>query len=96
MADRDRHKVIIDDREFNTRLASDMDIGTYGIIIDDGKPGSCVNAGRIIGRHWSSNCNKKRTAELFALDNPGSTWSNPSFTVRVLQPGEEITLRIGE
>ncbi len=94
MALRDKHTIEMNQTPAVVVHCSEMKPGDYAEIIDS--PGA-NNTGRIIGRVWCSNAPRNSLYErFFALDNPGSTWSDPSFTVRILQPGETVTLTIGD
>lgn len=89
MATRDIHKVELNVPETVSVIpAMQMKRGQYAKIADFANG----QEGRIIGRTWASGPDEER---FFALDNPKSTWHDPDFSVRVLRPGEIITIVVG-
>jgi hypothetical protein len=94
MATRDLHKVELNIPAKNAVImATDMRPGQYAKVVSE----RGQNEGRIIGRLWTSESySNSDDQKFFALDNPASTWTTPTFEVRVLKPGELINMTIGE
>ena len=89
MANRDRHAVTLCNYQYPpVQSTQDMKIGQYAVVLSD----NGNNKGRIICRIWRSDS----TLECVAIDNPHSTWDNPNFAVRILEPGEFFKVVVGE
>ena len=94
MIQRGIHKVTLDTPPIiSTILATEMKAGQYGEIVASVDHS---NEGRIIGRSWTSLYSQDPEACFFALDNPRSTWTKPTFSIRLLEPGEIIHVVVGK
>ena len=97
MAIKGLHNVTLDsDLPKGIIKAKDLKPGQYGVVVDSNTAHG--HQGRIIGRVFTPVQNKEsfHVQKFFALDNPSSTWNDPNYTLRLLTPGEAITLVIGD